>query len=145
MLHQAFDGDVRVVYICADGVADLGEVVWSHICRHTHRNTGRSVKQKQRGLCGQDGRFLERLVEVRHKVDSILVEILEHFFSQLFKLGLGVTHSCDRVAVHAAEVTLSENKWISHIPRLREAGHGIIYAGITVGVILTENLTDDTG
>ena len=40
ILHQAVGVDIGIVDVCADGVADLAEVVGSHVRRHAHRDSG---------------------------------------------------------------------------------------------------------
>ena len=39
ILHQFFDGDLRIVYVGTDGITALGKIVRRHIGRHTYRDS----------------------------------------------------------------------------------------------------------
>ena len=145
MLHQTFSIDFGVVDVGADGVADLAEVVRGHVGCHTYSDTGRAVQQQERSLGGKHRRLFDGVVEVQLEIDGILVEVGEDFLRELFKLGLGVTHGGNGVAVHRTEVTLTENERIALVPVLGEAGHGVVDAGIAVRVEFTEHFTHDSG
>ena len=99
-MHQAFYVNLRVVDVSADGVANLSQVVGSHVCCHTYGNTGRTVEQKERSFCGKYGRLLNCVVKVELEVYCILVYVCENFFCKFFKLSLCVTHGCNGVTVH---------------------------------------------
>ena len=126
MLHQPFGGDVGIVDVCANGIANLAEIVRSHIGRHTHGDTGRTVEQEERDLGRKHRRLLEGVVEVQGHIHGILVYIGEDFVGNLLQLSLGVTHCRNRVTVHRTEVSLTEHKRITHAPPLCKAGHCII-------------------
>ena len=100
MLHQLFYADVRIIDVCADGVAALGKVVRCHIGGHTHGDAGRTVEQEQRGLGRQNCRLLEGVVEVQGHIHRVLVEVTEYLLGKFFQFRLGVSHRSYRVAVH---------------------------------------------
>ena len=58
---------------------------------------------------------------------------------------LGVSHRGGEVAVNRTEVTLSVHQHVAHGERLRHTDHGVIDRRITVRVVLTDDVTDDTG
>ena len=113
----------------------------SHVGRHTDGDTRRTVEEQERSLRRKDGRLDLGVIEVVHHVDSVLVNVAEDVFSDLLKLGFGVSHCGDRIAVHRTEVSLAENGRIALVPVLRKPCKGIIDAGITVRMIFTQHLT----
>ena len=117
----------------------------SHVGGHTHGYTRRTVKQKQRGLGGKHRGLFERIVEVEGHIDGVLVYVCKHFLGELLELRLRISHRGDGIAVHRTEVTLAENEGISLVPVLGESSHGVIHAGVAVGMELTENLSHYTG
>ena len=145
VLHELFRGDFRIVDVGADGVAALAQVVGSHVGGHTYGNTRCAVQEQQRGLGGQDGGFFQGVVEVEGHVHGVLVHVSEDVLRHLLELGLRVTHGSGRVTVHRAKVTLALHHGIALVPFLAQAHHGVIYAGVSVGVELTHHLTHDTG
>ena len=145
VFHQLLGRDVGVVDIGADGVADLAQVVRGHVRGHTDGDARGAVEQQQRELGRQHRRLLEGVVEVERHVDGILVDVGEDILGHLLELGLGVSHGGHGVAVHRAEVALAVDQRIALVPGLRQAGHGVVDAGVAVRVELTEYFTDDTG
>ena len=59
--------------------------------------------------------------------------------------NLGVTHGGRCVAVYRAEVALSVYQRITQRKRLRHTHDGVVNGGVTVRVIFTHHVTDDTG
>ena len=145
VLHETLDGDVGVVDVRANGVAALGEVVRSHVGGHTDGDAGRSVKEQEGRLGREHGGLRNGIVEVELEVNRILVEVRKHVLGDPFELCLGVTHGCDGVAVHGSEIALSEDEGITLVPVLGKSRHGVIDAGVAVGVELAQHLTDNPG
>ena len=117
----------------------------SHVCGHAHGNAGCAVEEQQRSLGGENGGLLKGVVKVQGHVHGVLVHVPEHVFGHFLKLGLRVTHGCGRVTVYGAEVSLALHKGVTLVPVLAQTHHCIIYAGVSVRVILTHDLTHDTG
>ena len=115
-----------------------------HIGSHTHSDTRRSIHEQIRHSCRQHSRLLQSVVEVILKINSLLIQIDKHIFSNTLQPRLGVTHSRRTVAVNRTEVTLPVNKRISHSPLLSQTHHCEINGRVSVRVILTEHLTHDT-
>ena len=145
MLHEAFDVDVGVVNVCADGIAAFTKVVGSHVGGHTHGNAGRTVQQQKRKFGGQDSRLFDGIVEVQGHVNRILIDIGDYIFRHFFQFGFGISHCSDRVAVHASEVALAVHKRITLVPPLGEARHGIVHGTVSMRMELTQHFTYDTG
>jgi hypothetical protein len=94
-------------------------------------------------LAGRDAGFLQRFVVVGHEVYGIFVDIGQHFFRHARHAHFGVTHGRGRVAVYRAEVAVAVDK---HVPDREVLGHadrGVVNGGVAVGVVFTENFTDD--
>ena len=145
ILHQFIGRYLGVVNIGADRIAALAQVVRGHVRGHTDRDTGSTVQQQERGLCRNDRRFFEGIIEVQGHVDRILVHVAEDIFSHLLQLSLRITHGCRGVSVHGAEVALSLDERVALVPFLAEADHRIVDAGVAVGMELTHDLTHDSG
>ena len=71
-----------------------------HIGSHADRNTGGSVDKEVRDSGREYGWFGKGIVEVRDKIDGILVEILKHLLTHSGKLHLRVTHRSRGVAIN---------------------------------------------
>ncbi len=142
--HQFLYCDFRIVKKSNRSVDCLREVVRRHIGRHTHSDTRGSVYEQVRETRRQHCRLLQSVVEVWHKVYSILVNVTEHFLANLRKTCLRVTHCRRRVAVERAEVTLSEHKRIAQRPVLCHSRQREVNRRVAVWVKLTHNLTYDT-
>ena len=137
--------DVRIVDVSAAGGNDFAEVVRRNVGGHTDGNTVGAVNQQVRITRGQNRRFLNGFVIVRHKIDGFLVDIFNQRVSHLFQTGFGITHGRGRVTVHRTEVALSVYQRQTHGERLRHTNHGIVNRAVAVRVVFTEHIADDTG
>ena len=54
-----------------------------------------------------------------------------------------VTHGSGVIAVKRTKVTLTIYQLVSHAERLRHTHYRIVSCGVTVGVILTDDITDN--
>ncbi len=59
--------------------------------------------------------------------------------AHLRQTALGVTHGSSRISIDRAEVALSVNQRIAHVPLLSHAYEGSIYRTVTMGMILSKN------
>ena len=141
-VHQLRDGAVRVIHSVHGGVNDLAQVMGRDIGRHTDRDTHGAVDQQVREPGGQDGGFLEAVIEVGHHRHDVLVDIPEHFVRQSGHSRLGIPVCGRRVAVDGAEVALSVYQLIAHIERLCEVHHGAVHGAVAVRVVLTQHGAD---
>ncbi len=145
MLHQRFDTDIGIFDIGDTGVDHLAEIMRRNISRHTNRDTTGTIDQHIRIACGQNHRFFGLFVIVGLEIDGVLVDIGQQAFRRLGQTGLGVTHGRSRIAIHRAEIALTVNQWKAHGEILRHPHHGVVNRAVTMGVILTHDVTDDTG
>ena len=142
-LHESVGVNILVVDICAATVNHLTQVVGRNIGGHTHGDTITSIDEKIRNLCRHHTRLYKRVVEVVHHIHGVLLQVVHDMLTHLRKAALSVTHGSRRIAIHRTEVTLSVNKCVSHRPILGHTHQCAIYGAVSVGVILTEHLTDD--
>ena len=145
MLHQPLYVYIGIVYIRADGVAALAQVVGGHVGSHTYGDTGRPVKQEQGQLGRKHRGFFDGVVEVERHVHSILVDVGNDVLGHLLEFGLCITHGSDRITVHASEVALAVHQRVALVPVLGEPRHCVINGTVAVRMELTEHLTYYTG
>ena len=145
ILHESVGIDIRIVDIGAAAVNHLSQVVGGYIGGHTHSDTVAAVDEQVGYFCRHDGRLCERVVEVVHHVDRIFLQVVHDVLAHLVEPALGVTHGGGRVAVDRAEVTLSVDKGVAHVPVLRHSYQCTVYGAVAVGMVLTEHLTHHTG
>ena len=78
------------------------------------------------------------------KSTGVAVDVREHLHGDAGDACLGVAHGRRRVVIYAAEVALSVNEWVAEGEVLCEAHHGVVDGGVAVGVVFTEDFTNDT-
>ena len=64
--------------------------------------------------------------------------------SDALQTDFGVTHGGRWITVDRSEVTLSIHKGVTHGKILCQAHDGVIYGSITMGMVFTNHVTDDT-
>ena len=143
-LHEVVDGaSLAVLDVVVDAVAEFVQVVRRDVRRHADGDAGRTVEKEVRELCGENRRFLERLVEVRHHVDGVLLEVVEKFVRHALHPDFGVTHRRRAVAVDRAEVAVSVDEWNPEREVLRHADDRVVDRGVAVRVVLADHFADD--
>ena len=139
--HESVGVDFRIFDVCYASVDDFTNVVCGHVRRHSHGDA-RSTVHKERGdACGQYAWLRTRIVVVRHHVHSFLLNVLHHHFSHYGEFRFGVSHRCSTVAVHRAEVSLSDDEGIAHGPGLRHAHQGVVYRTVAMRMVFSQNLS----
>ena len=116
-----------------------------HIGCHTDRNTRRTVDHQQGHFGREHHRFFQCFIKVRTEIYRIFFDIRHHLIGDLHHTGLRITHSSRGVSIDRTEVTLAIDQRIAEAPLLCHTHHGIIDRQVTMGVELTEHVTDDTG
>ena len=116
-----------------------------NICRHTDRNTGSTVHKKIRITARQNNRLFFRIVKIRNKVHSIFVDIRKEFHRYFAEPCLGITHGSRTVTVYGTKITMSIDQWITSRPFLRHINERSINRTVSVRVIFTHCITDNTG
>ena len=115
-----------------------------YIGRHPHGYTGSPVDQQVRNLCGQDERLHHGSVIVRCKFYRLLIEIRQHLSCDLCHSDLGISHGCRRISIYRTKVPLAVYNRVSHGKVLRKTYNGIIHGNISVRVVLTDDISDDS-
>ena len=116
-----------------------------NIGRHTDRNTGCAVHQKVGETAGQNRRLLLRLIEVGYEGDCIFVDISQHLHGNLRETGLCITHGRSAVSVYTSEVSVSVHQCVAHGPGLCHIYQGAVDRTVSMGMIFTHGITDDSG
>ena len=145
-LHEIVDSAfVAVLNVVIDTVAKFPEIMRRDVGRHADGDTGRAVQKEVREFRGQNGGLFERFVEVGRHIDRILLQIAEKFFGNLLHSHLGVTHRGRAVAVDRAEVAVAVDERNSERERLGHADDRFVNRAVAVGVVLADDVADDTG
>ena len=111
---------------------------------HAYRNTAGAVDDQIREAGRKYAWFLLFTVIVVIHVYRVLVEVSDHFQSDLRHSGFGITHGGCTVSVHRAEVAVSVNQHTAHVPGLSHVYHGTVDRAVTVRVVFSHRITDDT-
>ncbi len=147
--HQVFDGDIIVVVVVVDQVAEcvahLAQVVRRDVSGHADRNAAGAVDQQVRQRRGQDRRLLEGAVEVLRPVNGVLLDVGQHLGGDLGQPRLGVAHRGRVIAVDGAEVALAVHQRIAQAEILGHANHRLVHGRVAVRMVLAQHLTDDAG
>ena len=107
VVHEFFYRDFRIINVSIAGIDNLRQVVWRHVCSHTYSNTGSTVNEKIWDTCRHYSRFIQCVIEISIKVDSFLVKVFHHGFSQLVQSCFCITHGSRAVTVNGTEVSLT--------------------------------------
>ena len=145
VLHKLVDGDVVVVNVCYTAIEDFAQVMGGHIGGHTYGDAVGAVDQEVGHPRREDGGLFALVGIGGHHVDGVLLYVGHHLVGYLLHAALGVTHGRRAVAVNAAEVTLTVDHGVAHIPRLRHTNHGKVHRRVAMGMVLTQHLADHGG
>ena len=85
------------------------------------------------------------LVKVGVPVHRVLLDVPKHLLRQPGQPGLGITVSSRGIAVNGAEVAVALYQGTAHGEILSQADQGIVYAGVSVGVVLTQHIAHAGG
>ena len=116
-----------------------------YIRSHSDSNTGSTVHKQIRITAGKYSRLFLRIIEVRNEIHSIFVNICQKLHGNFAQPCLRITHGCRTVSVHGTEVTMTIDKRISGRPFLCHIDQCTINGTVTMGMIFTHSITDDTG
>ncbi len=145
VFHQPFNADVFVVNVCQAAVDDFRQVMRRNVGRHTYGDTGRTVHQQVRDFCRHDVRDFLRAVIVVDEINRLFFEIGHQLMSDLRHTDFRITHRCGGVAIDRTKVTLAIDQHITQGERLRHTYDGVINGGITMRVVFTDYVANDTG
>ena len=148
-LHDVVDRDLFVFHLAVDdlyhSIDQLPDVMGRDVGRHTDRDACGAVGQEVRVSGGKHRGLLFRLVKVRYEIHRILADIRQHFHGDLREPCLGITHGGCPVSVLGAEVAVSVYQRVTGRPFLGHIDQRSVDGGVSVGMIFTHGITDDTG
>ena len=116
----------------------------SHVGCHTYRDTRTAINEQVRETARQYSRLTQTIVEVRHHINGIFLDVAKHLFCQLRQACLGITHSRCAITIDVTKVTLAIYQAITHVPRLSQTHQSAVDTAVTVRVVFTHNVSDDT-
>ena len=143
VLHEASQGDVRILHDRQQGVDNLGEIVRRDVGGHAHGNTGGAIEEQVRNACRQDRWLPLGFVIIGNEIDRFLVDISQQLMRQARHAHLGVTHGGRHIAVDRAEVALAIDQQVAHGEGLRHADNGVVHGLVAVRVVLADHVADD--
>jgi hypothetical protein len=147
IVHEIFDHDILRILMSEDigeCVDDFCEIVGRDIGRHTDGDTHDSVQEEIRDTGWEDTRLSRTRIIVGSPVDSIFLYIGEHELSELVHLHFSITHRCSTITIHRTEVSLTIDERITQRKILCHTNHRFIDRRVTMWMIFTENISDDT-
>ena len=145
VLHQVDKLRLGVVDEHTDAVDDLAQVVGRDIGGHTDRDTAGAVHQQVGESAGQHHGLFGGVIEVGGVVHRILFDVRQHIQAHLAHTSLGITIGGGGVAVDGTEVTVTVDQRIAQREILRHTHQRVVDGGVTVGVIVTQHVTDGGG
>ncbi|MNK90865.1 hypothetical protein D3C87_1109340 [compost metagenome] len=143
-LDQLIDRAGRIAQAVQAAVDHFLEVVRRDVGGHAHRDARAAVDQQVGQARRQQQRFLFAAVVVGAEVHRLLVDVGQEFMGDLGQADFGVAHRRGVVAVDRAEVALAVDQHVAHGEILRHADDGVINGLVAVGVVLTDDVPDDT-
>ena len=127
-----------------NSVYNLPQIMRRDIGSHTYCDTGSSVYQKIRVTGWQYNRFSLCLIKVWLEINGILVDVCQHFHGNLAQTCLGISHGCCTITIHGTKISMSVYQRISGRPFLCHIYKCAIDRTVTVWVIFTHCITDNT-
>ena len=116
-----------------------------NVTSHTNCNS-RCPIYEEVGYQGRQNRgFIEGGIVVGSEINRLFVQIGEKLMGQLVLADFSVSHGRRWISIHRTEVSLTINQSIAHRKMLSHAHKSIIHCGITMGMILTNYVTDNAG
>ena len=144
--HEVLIGKRGVLHQRDLRVDHFRQVVGRRIGSHADRDTLRPVDQEIGDLDRQDRGLLLVLIEVGHEVDDILVQVCkECFFRHFLQSRLRIPHRSGSVSFDIAEVAVAVDQGQSLLEVLGHDDQRLVDRAVTVGVIFTHRIADDTG
>ena len=149
-LHNVFDRSIRfsghpIVNHPYTGVNHLTQIMRRHIGCHPDGNSCCPVDQQIGNPRREHHRFLFRLIEVRNEINGVFVDIRQHLHGDSGQSGFRVTHRGRRVPVDRTEIAVSVHQRIMKRPVLRHIDQRAVNRRISVRMILTHRIADNTG
>ena len=144
--HQTSYADGIIFHISLDRIDHLTEVVRRNTGRHTNRDTISTIDKNIRNTNRKHGWFFLRLIKVRHKIHYVFIEITQkNFLRELFQTRFGISHGRCSVTFDRTKVSMSVYQRPALLEILRHHNQRIINGTVTMRMIFTHGITDNTG
>ena len=122
----------------------LSQVMRWNTGSHPHSNA-RCTVHEHVGYCSRKHhRFIKRIIKIAYKIHCIPVKLIEDIHRNRSQAGLGITHRSGRVAIHAAKVPLTIHQHITHAEILRQARHGFVNCLVSMRMVFSQHLTNNS-
>ena len=144
MLHELIHSDLRLLQHLQTGVGHFGQIVGRDVGGHTHGNTRTAVNQQVGHPGGQYFWHGQGVVVIIDEIHCVFIEICQQFRGHFSHAHFGVAHRGGRVSVNGSKITLTVYQKVAHREILSHAHYGLVDRAITMGVILTNDVTDHT-
>ena len=145
MFHQPFNADVFIVNVCQAAVDHFRQVVRRNVGCHTYRDTGRAVHQQVRNFGWHDVRNLFGAVVVIDEIHRFFFQVSHQLMGDFRHTDFRITHRRCGVAIDRTKVTLTIYQHVTQGEWLRHTNNGVVNGGITMRVVFTDYVTNDTG
>ncbi len=145
MGHQLFNADLFIIDIGQAAVDHFRQVVRRNVGRHTDSDPGSAVNQQVRDLGWHHIWDSLSAVVVINVINGLFFQIGHQLMGDLRQADFRITHCRGGVAIDGTEVPLAVDQHITQRKRLCHTNNGVIHRGITMGMVLTDYVTNDTG
>ena len=142
--HQLMHRDIGIFNQSNQAVNNLDYIMGWDLGGHTNGNTLRSVDQDIGNPGGHNRGLQHGVIVGGNKINGFLVQIGNQFLVKPGHPCLGIPHCGRGITVHGAEVTLAIHQGIAQGKMLSHPDQGVINSGITMWMILTNDITDNT-
>ncbi len=126
-------------------IHNLSQIMGWNVTSHTNCNSRCPIYEEVGYQGRQDRGFLERGIVVGSEINRLFVQIGEKLMGQLVLSDFCVSHGRWWISIHRTKVSLTINQGMTHRKMLSHTHKSIIYCGIAMGMILTNDVTDNAG
>ena len=138
------DGHVFIINKLHESIDNFSEVMGRNVRCHTYSDTRRTIHQKIWYLTWHYSWFHKGVIVVWYPIYGFLIEITDNISINFGHSRFGVTHSSGRITIKRTKVTLTVYKWIAKRKGLSHPNDGVIGSSITMWMVLTNNVTDNS-
>ncbi len=114
------------------------------IGRHPNSDSRGAVNNQIGDSCGQDHGFIRCFIKIQDKINSFFINISKHLLRKFCKPCLCISVCCWRVSINRAKVSLTINKYVTHVKILGKSHKGIIDCGISMRMVSLQHFSYNT-
>ena len=145
VFHQPFNADVFILNIGQAAVDHFRDVMRWNVGCHTDGDTGRTVHQQVRDFRWHNVRNAFRAVIVINEINRLFFQVSHQLMGNFRQTDFRITHCRGGVAVDRTKVTLTIYQHVTQREWLRHSDDSVVHRGITMGMVFTDYVTNDTG